>query len=93
MIIKSNFENLKNRFNVFGAPALFVELYDTGKYCKVSSIDGYVILGEHDRPLACIDDSAFINHRARPTHIIEVNPYFDPDNFDSCADQWFTVPL
>lgn len=84
------------------AKNLYVEKYDEQEFYRVWSIvhneqnGTMVFLDINDYPileLFCVDEGDYVSTYNVATHATELNMYFNPEQYDSCADRWFFIKL
>lgn len=81
---------------------LYVERYDDKEFYRVRSIvhdevnKSMLFLDTNDYPileLFDVDKDTYVATYNVATHATEENMYFNPEQFDSCADRWFFIKL
>jgi len=81
---------------------LYVERYDDKEFYRVRSIvhdevnKGMLFLDINDYPILELFDvcpDTYVATYNVATHATELNMYFNPEQFDSCADRWFFIKL
>jgi len=81
---------------------LYVERYDEKEFYRVWTIihdeenNGMLFLDINDYPileLFDVDEDDYVSTYNVATHATVLNDYFNPEQFDSCADRWFFIEV